>query len=423
MTRVRGWYSRHKAPALILAGILTALILGAAYVGVAKATDQPSFCRAACHEMEPYHAAWSQGPHKDVSCVACHVDPGPVAGLKHKVVALKEVGAHITGDTSFPRAGLADVPDERCTSCHESISADTTGFDHATHAGSGPCIQCHATTGHTVSAASLKAAGVYSGDTSQGASADASTTAVVDGGKANLSGHKPVACSRCHVMAQTACSACHKPKHVARGACATCHETGGEFEFTHPTDRTDCQTCHKTSATHTTIKAECVECHQEAGEAWTFGHPGQASDCESCHARPVNHRAGNCSSCHAAGTTWAFRHPGSGASCTSCHSRPSGHRSGSCTSCHSTGRSWAFRHPVSSSCNSCHRAPSGHYGSSCSSCHSPGKAWRSATFSHARIPGGEHTYRSFACVNCHPNGKSTHTCAKCHDSSSGPRDD
>ena len=422
MTRVRGWISRHKAPALILAGVLALLILGASYVGVAKATDQPSFCRAACHEMEPYHEAWSQGPHKDVSCVACHVDPGPVAGLKHKVVALKEVGSHVSGDTSFPRVGLADVPDDRCIACHEDISADSTGFNHDDHAKSGACIRCHSTTGHTVTTASLKAAGIYSGESSQVESGESSTTAVVDGGKANLVNHKTIDCSRCHDMAATACSTCHKPEHVVRGACETCHKPGAEFVFAHPT-RDDCQTCHKTTATHTKIKAECSVCHQKPGVAWTFGHPGPASDCDSCHARPAKHRAGNCSSCHAAGVTWAFKHPTAAASCTNCHSKPSGHRAGSCTSCHSVGRSWAFKHSSSSNCPSCHKAPSGHYGSRCSSCHSPSRAWKSATFRHARIPGGEHTYRSFACTNCHPNGKSTHTCARCHDSSSGPKDD
>jgi hypothetical protein len=84
--------------------------------------------------------------------------------------------------------------------------------------------------------------------------------------------------------------------------------------------------------------------------------------------------------------------------------------------------SWRFTHPSSRSCASCHKAPSGHYGSSCSSCHSPSKSWRSASFSHPRVPGGEHSYKSFACSNCHPNGYGSAVCTKCH-GAGGPDDD
>jgi hypothetical protein len=83
-------------------------------------------------------------------------------------------------------------------------------------------------------------------------------------------------------------------------------------------------------------------------------------------------------------------------------------------SCHKPGGSWKFYHPTSKSCSSCHSAPSKHYGTTCSSCHNPTKAWRSATFSHPRIQGGEHTYKSFACTNCHTNGYSSASCTKCH---------
>ena len=458
MTRVREWFSRQKASTLIIASVLAVVFVAVSYVGVAAATNQPSFCRSACHEMRPYHAAWLQGQHKDVSCVACHVDPGFVAGLKHKVVALQEVVSHVRGDTSFPRPTQPDVPDERCVSCHEKVRSTDVGFSHAEHAKRGPCIKCHANTGHVVTIAALKTAGIYSGLSSQGKSKESSAVAVVDGGNANLEGHKAVACSRCHIMSATACSSCHEPTHPARGECTTCHRPGARFVFSHPINRTDCQTCHTTSPTHTKIKAECSQCHQKPGVAWTFGHPGPASNCVSCHARPAGHRLGQCSSCHAVGpkwafrhpssgaactnchtrpakhragacttchatgTSWAFRHPGNGASCTNCHSRPSGHRSGACTTCHSV-RSWAFRHSSSSRCSSCHKAPANHYGGGCSSCHSPSRAWRSATFRHPGIPGGEHTYRSFACSNCHPRGTSSRTCAKCHDSASGPSDD
>ncbi len=347
MTDLRAWFAQLSKPVLIALAVIALLVIAVAFVGVAKATDQPVFCRS-CHEMTPYHDAWSQGPHKEVSCIECHVDSGEIARLAHKFVALKEVVAHVQGDTQFPRETPPAVPDKRCLSCHAKVEVEQARFDHALHADRGSCATCHAAVGHDVTVAALQAARIYSGRVPATPSVDASTLAVVDGGQANLSGHVKVTCSRCHIMANTPCSACHKPKHEPRGACATCHAPGAKFVFAHPKNRTDCETCHK---------------------------------------------------------------------------RPAKHSAGACTTCHAVGTSWAFKHPSSSKCSSCHKAPANHFGSSCSSCHSSGRAWKSATFRHPGIPGGEHSYRSFACVNCHPSGFGSATCTKCHDSASGPRDD
>jgi nitrate/TMAO reductase-like tetraheme cytochrome c subunit len=345
MAGMRMWFSRQSKPLLVVLGVLALLVVGVAFVGVAKATDQPAFCRT-CHEMTPYHDAWSQGPHKEVSCIECHVDAGEVARLGHKFVALKEVVAHVRGDKLFPRATPATVPDKRCLTCHAKVTVEQARFDHALHASKGPCAKCHATVGHKVEVSALKDAGIYSGLMQATQSVDASTVAVVDGGKADLAGHKTVVCSRCHLMSKTPCSACHKPKHKPRGTCTTCHAPGKTFVFIHPKNRPDCLTCHQ---------------------------------------------------------------------------RPAKHSNGSCVNCHAVGPKWVFKHPSASNCSSCHRAPANHFGTNCSSCHTPSRAWKNATFSHPGIPGGEHSYRSFPCVNCHPSGFSSATCAKCHGSVSGPR--
>lgn len=407
MAQAKAWIARNRFFA-ILGGLALAMVLGAAFVGVAGATSSPSFCRAACHEMRPYHDAWATGPHKGISCIECHVDPGAVAQLKHKVVALGEVATHFRGDTSFPREVQAEVPSERCVRCHSKISIVSTGFDHAVHARRGPCTQCHADAGHKVTITALKAAGYYSGFTGTGASAE-STTAIVDRGRADLPGHVSISCSRCHVMSANTCSGCHKPKHPARGECGTCHATGAEFIFTHPVDRPDCKSCHTPKPTHTKSSSpttRCVTCHKQPGVKWSFTHPSKTSDCESCHARPAKHRAGTCTQCHAAGGSWKFKHPAAKSDCQSCHNRPSGHRSGSCTTCHSVGSSWAFRHPSNgSSCATCHNRPSGHRSGSCTSCHSTGSRW---SFRH---PGN-----GVSCSSCHnrPSGHKSGSCSTCH---------
>jgi len=386
MTGMRAWFSQLSKPVLITLVVVALLIVGVAFVGIAKATDQPVFCRS-CHEMTPYHDAWSQGPHNEVSCIECHVDSGDVARLAHKFVALKEVVAHVKGDTLFPRETPPEVPDQRCLTCHAKVTVEQARFDHALHAKRGACAKCHAAVGHDVTVAALKEAGIYSGLVPATASVDASTLAVVNGGQANLTGHVTVTCSRCHIMANTTCAACHKPKHKPRGACATCHAPGPKFVFVHPKNRPDCETCHKLPAKHTTLPGKCSDCHKKTGVAWSFQHPSKSATCTNCHKRPAKHKAG------------------------------------ACTSCHRVGTSWAFKHPSSSNCSSCHKVPSNHFGSNCASCHSPGRSWSSASIRHPGIPGGEHSYRSFPCVNCHPSGFSSATCRKCHDSASGPRDD
>jgi len=528
MVRVRRWAVANKAAAALI--VLVVLFAGAvSAVGAAQATDQPAFCQAACHEMQPFGAAWSQGPHSDIGCVECHVEPGMVARLQHKTVAMQELWVHVSGEPKFPRVETAVVPNERCVRCHESIN--TPGFDHAKHAAGRQCQSCHATAGHSVGLPALKAAGVLNVTLSQ--ETTPGPVAVPDQGSANVPGHVPTTCERCHDMARTGCQSCHSPEHKNTeprkiAGCETCHKPGVEFAFAHPTGKLDCGSCHSQPTEKHDFPGDCASCHTKQGAswafdhnsesicqdchsapekhregacatchqpdtAWKFTHPSSTSKCESCHERPAkhrdgactrchsagkswsfkhpknractechnrpaNHRSGTCTTCHAAGSSWAFRHPtgrtctqcharpsghrsgscttchragrswsfrhpGQSARCTTCHKRPSGHRSGSCSSCHRAGRSWAFRHTSGIRCSSCHKSPSNHYGTSCGRCHSPSRSWSKASIAHARIPGGEHTNKSFACSKCHPRGYSSHTCIKCHSSASGPRDD
>ena len=375
---------------LIAALAVAALVLGIGFAGIARATDQPAFCGSACHEMDPFHSAWSTGAHKDISCIECHVDYGTIARMQHKVVALKEVAAHVSGDYAFPQETPAPVPSERCIRCHDNVQLTSTGFSHAEHAKRGECVMCHSTVGHDVSVAALKEAGVYTASTK--AAFDSTKTAVVDGGKANLPGHVAIECSRCHDMAASKCSECHKPKHVDRGPdCTVCHATGEKFAFTHPA-RTDCETCHKPTKTKHTWKAACTDCHQAGpGVSFKVTHPSSKA-CESCHPRPAKHRTGGCATCHKnVGTSWAFAHPNSG-DCSSCHKRPEGHKSGPCASCHhNPGSNWAYAHPSSGSCTPCHARPANHKSGACTSCHpNPGRNW---AFSH---PG-----KGSSCTSCH----------------------
>ncbi|NTW28466.1 MAG: hypothetical protein HGA39_03775 [Coriobacteriia bacterium] len=420
---------RSRAPrrtwvllAILLAGVL---IMGAAFVAVARATDAPSFC-ATCHEMKPFVAAWEHGTHSQTACVECHVDPG-IARLTHKFVALGEVISHLRGNYSFPLATPPNVPDARCARCHPLVTVSIPGFSHDEHEQRGACTMCHMNAGHAVTTADLVAAGIYSGRSLPSTGTAGATS--IDGGMADLAGHITVACSRCHVMSKIPCSSCHTASAAHKGRpkdCSLCHAPGSKFVFTHPVNRTDCATCHTAPASHVTRPTNCAICHQ-VGAAFVFTHPTARTDCTACHTAPASHagRSTDCAICHAVGTAFVFIHPTGRTDCVTCHPARASHtgRSTDCAVCHKVGPAWVFTHPSRADCASCHAAPANHYGTSCVSCHTPSRPWASATFTHGAIPGGEHTYRSFACVNCHPNGYSTYTCAACHDSATGPSEE
>lgn len=319
--------------------------LAALFVVSATATDRSGFC-SACHEMQPYYDAWARGAHHShAECVDCHVNAGLPARFAHKFVALKEVAAHFSGDTSFPRPAAPDVPDARCKRCHPSVPPKIGRFPHALHAEKGRCAQCHFSTGHDVMSGALKAAGVF--NASVHPVRLTGKVAGVGRGKANLPGHRVVTCSGCHDMKATGCAACHVPPsadHRFGAECARCHQPGKTFAFTHPAATARCLACHKPPAAKHAFGADCAACHRRPGKTWAFSHPSAGARCAACHKPPAaKHPFGAaCASCHRRpGQTWAFSHPGgTGAhswhsfACVKCH--PQSLTRAACT-CHKNG--------------------------------------------------------------------------------------
>ena len=345
MTDKQGLNGRRAALSLWVV-LLGLVVIFAAFVGVARATDSSAFCKS-CHEMRPYYDSWVTGHHaKDAQCIDCHVDGGFGPRITHKFVALNEVYQHVFGNRLFPLSAPPAVPNSRCLRCHPAVNVKRVNFSHQLHASKATCQQCHFETGHVVTVADLRRAGVY--NASIAVSRPVFQTAVVNGGKANIPGHQAVACSQCHDMAKTGCSACHgvprnHPKTAARKDCAFCHATSGSFAFKHPAASVDCAPCHQPPRNHPKIASgkTCSLCHR-AGGSWKFSHSSQGTDCAPCHQPPRNHPAfaqgQPCASCHRRpGVTWAFSHPSAGEHsftsmpCTKCH--PSGPPRVYCT-CH-----------------------------------------------------------------------------------------
>ncbi len=315
-----GWRRPSEWPkgAVIAAWAAGAVVIAAALtLGVVfPVTDSPSFCPT-CHEMTPFHDAWTKGAHDRVSCLDCHVDQGYPNRVVHKFVALAEVWGHFTGQGKFPLATPPVIPDARCLYCHDgSQAAAPTNpypeirFGHAEHGKGVTCQQCHVDSGHAVTDAALAAAGALNPATAavQRTVVQGKSAALLRPAGGAIVGHKAVVCSACHPMPKMGCKACHTSPHqnpAVSGDCSTCHKPGATFAGANHPARTDCATCHHPPAGHPA--AACLDCHKP-GKPFTqpdFTHPAVDApafhgqfQCTQCH--PKGFATADCQTCHAA---------------------------------------------------------------------------------------------------------------------------
>ncbi len=116
---------RHRRVAFLVVCLtlinLVIVSLGA-YKGV-EFMDSVGFCGQVCHTpMKPERMAHEQGPHAQVTCVACHIGPGAAGFVKAKAAGTRQLLQVSRG--SYPRPILADPADlvassETCEHCHD----------------------------------------------------------------------------------------------------------------------------------------------------------------------------------------------------------------------------------------------------------------------------------------------------------------
>lgn len=136
---------------MLFASLFAFIVLLGGMYGVIEATSTPSFCKV-CHEMGPEHITYSASAHSEISCVQCHVKPGAVNTVVHKVEALKEVYYHVIGPPD-PIAQTVAVENENCLQCHSKNRLVTATGDlkvnHTEHIKEDiPCITCHSGVAH-----------------------------------------------------------------------------------------------------------------------------------------------------------------------------------------------------------------------------------------------------------------------------------
>ena len=289
-----------------------------------------------------------------------------------------------------------------CPACHE-MQPYYTAWQASGHASEAQCVDCHVDAGIIAHLAHKPTAlkEVWDHFTKDNRFPNYSV-AVPDG-----------RCVRCHpkVVKKIGARFDHA-LHEKKGRCQDCHAITGHLVTLEalrtagilkegagmpaiPTGATP-----STAAGHK--KVVCQQCHDQA-----------KMKCSQCHQAPHDDR-GECSDCHKTGEKFVFVHPSTAVDCASCHKKPAKHpaTTASCTTCHSGGgKSWAFVHPKSTKCADCHKAPANHYGTDCTRCHKTTVPFANATLNHPRT--AEHSYRSFACVKCHPSGYATASCT-CH---------
>lgn len=104
---------------LVLGGAGLASIFGG--VSLVMWTETDDFC-GRCHSMAPELAAYASGPHRQVTCGECHVEPGIDGWIKAKLNGTRQLAELVLGTypTPIPPPDHAALPSAKdtCMHCH-----------------------------------------------------------------------------------------------------------------------------------------------------------------------------------------------------------------------------------------------------------------------------------------------------------------
>jgi len=288
------------------------------------------------------------------------------------VVGLIALGVLIASLTLTERSSF-------CATCHEMVPYNEA-WTASSHHDDAPCVACHVDSGLFNHLAHKFVALREVWDHFASASTYPTGADVPDS-----------RCLACHKTIKiSSTQAWNKPfphaRHIGRASCETCHSTVG----------------HAVTAGSLRAAGVLAPSYSHLGEAAIATAPGVPAVTRT-HLlyKGSQHRNVICFACHSLQDT----------GCELCH-QPQHAARGACKQCHKPGDLWTPRHPTNANCQDCHTPPQNHFGTPCSRCHDPNTPFAETRFAHPTI-NGKHTYRSFACAKCHPDGYATHSCT-CH---------
>lgn len=254
----------NQTKALILLAVSLFLFLG---ISIQYFAERGVPC-SACHATRQEVSSWQASPHRSVSCLACHRDPGYFSFLNLELRVSKNFTAWLFRAYQDPITGQVD--NENCLTCHDREIQDTIvskgiRVSHKEFS-SYLCVDCHAAVAHKIAKRVRNQPDMDS-------------------------------CSGCHNYAEgdVTCEKCH-PQRAQSDELST----GGPWKLTHGEnwksthgmgDPKTCSTCHDSNF--------CMTCHKSEvphTQPWSYLHPKAAkhnvNGCYQCHRKSL------CTDCH-----------------------------------------------------------------------------------------------------------------------------
>lgn len=317
-----------KLKLFILAGGLM-LVVSLSSVAVLGFTSRPEFC-AGCHKtMQPEYLTWKVTSHSQVKCTQCHIKPGVVNTLTHKVATLREPLLYFTNSWEKPVKPTEKVENVNCLQCHSQNRAYTVSGDlvvpHERHIKAHiECVDCHAGVAHAM----IYERGL-TGEKAPVAPEKWTETYARQVSTKQYTSPDMDTCIQCHYKRgkPVSCETCHKTIFTPQD-----HKDKAKWQSQHGLDAEKnvktCRNCHNFGFEDKGVKLA----NQGAAYAWsnTF--------CRSCHSKaPAGHN----------NTTWRNEHPEAVAQ--------KGEKN--CMACHRPSNKFPDAAPTKVACNQCHYTP------------------------------------------------------------------
>ncbi|GAB4251428.1 MAG: hypothetical protein Kow00129_12290 [Thermoleophilia bacterium] len=273
-------------------------------------TSTPSFC-GNCHLMQDPVELWKESTHSNVNCIKCHIDPGFLNTVKHKVMSYKEIYGQFFGSGEMPED--VHLPsNESCLQCHSIDREVSPGGDikipHREHVEMRDlrCADCHFNVVHTRRAISGGAPPMdvcYMCHDGERAPDECETCHATPREEFEREGHSAEDLLETHgALARDRIEDCRRCHSEASGFCEECHSQApatharDDWRYTHRQEveqdgREGCYGCHEENF--------CEKCHKvQHPPSWDLSHSefaqGGGEACQVCHAPAF------CEDCHRA---------------------------------------------------------------------------------------------------------------------------